>query len=149
MKVKIKKVNLPLAGIGLICVLLIILFVVSRLSALTVNSSYKVDSASGAAEYLARFGWEVSNEPSSVREVEIPSVFTPSYESYNTLQKSQGFDLSHFRGKTATMYTFRIRNHPTGKDVFGNVLAHNGEVIAGDVVSYAIDGFLTGLDGRR
>jgi hypothetical protein len=77
--------------------------------------------------------------------VKIPAEFDKSYESYNNLQKLQGFDLTEYRSKTADMYTFKVLNYPCDNDVFANILVYDGAVIAGDLVSYAIDGFLTGL----
>jgi hypothetical protein len=145
---KISKRNLPLIGIGLIIILLIILFIASQagLNA-AVEPDYVggIDSASAAAVYLSGFGWETA--PSAVKTVVIPSEFSPSYEEYNNLQKSQGFDLSRHRSEEVTVYTFRILNHPSDADVFANVMVIGGNVIGGDVVSYAINGFLTGLDG--
>jgi len=137
------KRRLPLIGIAVIVALLILLFVFSN----DTYASDEIRSVSDAAAYLSDFGWEIEPQPVSVRQVEIPAKFSEIYEEYNDLQKSQGFDdLSQYRSMTATVYTFRILNHPTTANVFANVLVIDGTVIAGDVVSYAIDGFLTGLD---
>jgi hypothetical protein len=135
------KRKLPLIGIAVICLLLLVLFIISK----PMNSSAQVNSSNEAAEYLAEFGWKVAPEPVSIRFVEIPAEFTKEYDEYNNLQKSQGFDLSEFRSMTATVYTFRILNHPEADNVFANILVIDGNVVAGDIVSYAIDGFLTGL----
>jgi len=149
MKILIKqqgiKFYLPIILIGVVCILLISLFIASRI----VGSAERtgITCAAEAASYLSEFGWECSGEPSSVRTVEIPDEFTESYRNYNQLQKTQGFDLTGYRSKTAVMYTFRVLNHPSGSTVFGNVLVYGDRVIAGDLVSYAIDGFQTGLDG--
>ena len=140
------KRNLPLIGIGLIFVLLIMLFIASRAGGNAVRD--RIISEKDAAAYLSGYGWELSEQPSSVKNVEIPAEFTALYESYNQLQKSQGFDLSEYRSKTAIMYTFRVLNHTSPDDVFANLLVINGNVIAGDVISYALDGFITGLDGE-
>jgi hypothetical protein len=140
------RANLPLIGIAIICLLLLVLFIVSQ----TMNKSVSatVNNAPEAAEFLEQYGWELSENPISVRTVEIPAEFSQTYLEYNELQISQGFDLTEYRAMTATVYTFRILNHPSSNCVFANVLAVNGIVVAGDVVSYAIDGFLTGLDGE-
>jgi hypothetical protein len=134
------KPHLPVIAIGLICVLLIVLFIASRAGQAT---------AFDAAEYLSGFGWEISGEPSSVRNVGIPEHFSEAYEDYNELQRSQGFDLSQYRGKSAVMYTFKILNHPAQTNVFANVLVFNGKVIGGDVVSYAVNGFIHGLSANN
>ena len=152
-----RRKNLPLIAIGVICILLIVLFAASRISGenqsnfksnlkSNLGSKGEINSASDAANYLAGFGWEVAGTPSAVKTVQIPSEFDKIYTEYNNLQKTQNFNLENYRGKTAVMYTFKILNHSaTNTDVFGNVLVCGNEVIAGDVVSYAIDGFLTGL----
>jgi len=136
------KRRLPLIGIAVIVALLITLFAMSK----HMNTSAQVGSAEEAAEYLKGFGWEVAPEPVSVRFAQIPAVFSAAYEEYNALQKSQGFDLTEFREKTATVYTFRILNHANTANVFANVLVIDNKVIAGDIVSYAIDGFIAALD---
>ena len=42
--------------------------------------------------YLESYGWQVSQEPSSVEELLIPDTFDESYTQYLELQSSQGFD---------------------------------------------------------
>ena len=138
---------LPLVGIGVLCVLLIVLFVASRIRVGN-NPDNKVGNASEAARFISKLGWEVTHEPSSVKNVEIPTEFDPVYEDYNNLQKSQGYDLTEYRSKIAVMYTFKVLNYVHASDtvnpsdVFANVLVYEGRVIAGDLVCYALDGFL-------
>jgi hypothetical protein len=142
------KSGVPLLGIGVICVLLIALFVIAQFRTLAQPDSIEIRSANDAANFLAEFGWEVSVEPSSIRTVIIPTEFDALYTEYNDLQQTQGLDLTQYRGKTAVMYTFRVLNHPASESgVFANVLVHEGSVIAGDLVSHALDGFLVGLQG--
>jgi len=149
-KLKNLKNNLPLAAIALVVVLLILLFIASKIANDSENTAAlkEISSPRDAAAYLSEFGWQVSESPSSVKEVRIPADFTPTYEDYNELQKSQGFDLSKYRSQTADMYTFKVLNHPSPGDVYANVLVCRGQVIAGDLVSYSINGFITKL-GRN
>jgi ABC-type bacteriocin/lantibiotic exporter with double-glycine peptidase domain len=137
------RTEITLLTIGILCILLLGLYIASKTS---VNA---VHNASDAAEFLNEYGWEVSEEPSSVKTVKIPEQFTSSYEQYNLIQKSQGFDLTNYRSQTVTVYTYRLLNHPfsieNNSAVFANLLVFKGEVIAGDIVSYAANGFLTGL----
>ena len=140
--------SLPLLGIAVVCIMLLVLFIASRNvkgNKDESNAPDRINSPEQVAEYLSAFGWETAAHASSVKPVEIPAEFTPTYEDYNNLQKMQGFDLTQYRSQTATMYTFEVFNHPSPKDVFANVLVHDGTVIAGDLVCYALDGFITGL----
>lgn len=105
-------------------------------------------SAPDIVRFLGTFGWEVEAEPVSVKNLQIPAKFTPVYERYNALQKQQGFDLSKYRADIVESYSFRVLNHPADSDVFANVLIFKGRVIGGDICSFAIDGFMTGFDGR-
>lgn len=139
---------MPLLAIGIIIALLIILFAAQRagLNAVSgANSAVKAATADEAADYLRSFGWEIFPEPTSIRAAEVPVEFSPAYEDYNAVQQSQGFDLSGYRGQSVTVYTFRVLNHTSPNSVFANVMVHGDVVIAGDIVSYAMDGFLTGL----
>ncbi|MCL1903750.1 MAG: DUF4830 domain-containing protein [Oscillospiraceae bacterium] len=148
------KSNLPLIVIGFICILLIVLFAASRLATAQKeekSAQYAItemNSAADVAKFLTEYGWEVRDEPSAVKSVRIPAEFDAVYNKYNQLQILQNFDLTEYRTKTAVMYTFRILNHVSHNNVFANVLVYEGNVIAGDVISYAIDGFITGLDGQ-
>jgi len=91
------------------------------------------------AEYLRSLGWEVA-EPSSVKQVFIPEKFDAVYENYNNLQKSQGFDLSGYRAKTAVQYTFKLLNYSGDGEFFAHLLIYKGKVIGGDVCGYGIGG---------
>lgn len=99
-------------------------------------------------KFLAGFGWEAETVPLSVKNVQIPVNFNEVYEQYNELQKKQGYDLSKYRSEYAVSYSFRINNHPSDGEVFANVLVIGGRVVGGDLCSYALNGFMTGFDGK-
>ena len=50
-------------------------------------------------EYLAQYGWQVSEQPTAVQELQIPDTLGESYQDYLSLQSSQGFDLEKYAGK--------------------------------------------------
>ncbi|MCL1881145.1 MAG: DUF4830 domain-containing protein [Oscillospiraceae bacterium] len=151
-KFKLKS-NTPLFIIVGICVALIVLFIISRFGVIidvgenthqsNIDLQIEVSDVSKVINFLENAGWEIVSTPSDVRLVTIPKIFDELYEEYNKLQQSQGFDLNSARGKTATMYTFRVTNHSSNhKNVFANILMSDETIIAGDIVSYALDGFL-------
>lgn len=97
-------------------------------------------------EYLRAYGWEVAEEPVATQELLIPEEMDESYDEYLALQKEQGFDLEKYAGKRAKRYTYEIINYPTGEaGVQANLLIYKNTVIAGEVLSPQLDGFLHGL----
>lgn len=86
--------------------------------------------------YLESYGWQVSQEPSSVEELLIPDTFDESYTQYLELQSSQGFDLTDYCGKRVKRYTYEISNYPTGETgIQAGLLIYKNTVIGGDVLS--------------
>ena len=96
--------------------------------------------------YLASYGWEVSPDPVSVEELQIPEEFDDTYTQYLDLQTEQSFDLAKYRGKRVKRYTYAITNYPTGESgVQAGLLLYRNTVIGGDVLSNALGGFIHGL----
>ena len=54
--------------------------------------------------YLASYGWEVSPEPISVEELQIPEEFDDTYTQYLDLQAQQGFGLTKYRGNNHAIF---------------------------------------------
>lgn len=97
-------------------------------------------------QYLETLGWQVDSAPVQTQEVKIPTESNDVMERYNQLQKSQGFDLSAFAGKTATRYVYQIRNYPDAAEpVYATLLVYKGEIIGGDVTNTAANGTVQGL----
>lgn len=107
----------------------------------------KIKSAGDRIEFLRQFGWEVESEPVEIAEVTVPEEFDKVYQSYNELQKKQGFDLSKYAKKNIQRYTYRITNYD-GYDgeVLVSILVYKNKVIGGDVCSADANGFIHGLD---
>lgn len=86
-----------------------------------------------------------TREEYTVKTVTIPLVWGDVYENYNKLQKSQGYDLSLFKGITVTQYTYEVTNYPTDEVVLVHLLVYDGVIIGADVMSTAANGFMQGL----
>ena len=113
-----------------------------------VSYSYdKIRTSEDAASFLSQFGWTVGAEPTEVKTVTIPREFDKVFSAYNELQKEQGLNLSKYKGKEVTRYTFSLTNYPeyTGT-VYANVLVYRNRVIGGDICSADIGGFLHGFE---
>ncbi len=113
----------------------------------------KVKTADDAARFLTQFGWVVDAGSVETAEVTIPAEFDKIFAGYNELQKSQGLDLSKYKKKAITRYTFTVTNYqdadgkPYDGTVWANVLTYRGRVIGGDICSADVSGFIHGFEG--
>ena len=107
----------------------------------------KVKSASDAVNFLAQFGWTVDGGEPESEKVTIPAEFDKVFAAYNEIQKAQGLDLSKYRKKELTRYTFEVTNYEgyEGK-VYANVLVYRNKVVGGDICSADVSGFVHGFE---
>lgn len=101
--------------------------------------------AETARRFLSQYGWEVDEASCEITEVRIPPSFGAVYESYNDLQRSQGFDLSAFRGRLLRRVTFTVTNYPGYENsglIRGNVFLDGTVVAAADLCSVEAGGFI-------
>ena len=113
-----------------------------------VSYSYeKVKNAEDAVSFLSQFGWTVNAEPVEVKTVTIPAEFDKVFSAYNELQKEQGLNLTKYKNKEVTRYTFTVTNYE-GYDgtVYANVLVYRNRVIGGDICSADVTGFVQGFE---
>lgn len=95
-------------------------------------------------EYAQNLGWKINPSPVSITHLVIPNEFDAVFETYNALQKKSGFDLSPFRGKRVSRYTYEVENHIHSQDsnVFLGILVFENRIIAGEISSTDITGFM-------
>lgn len=105
-----------------------------------------IRTAEDRLAYLESYGWLVSKEPLAVEELLVPKEMGSEYDDYLALQRSQGFDLAKYAGRTVKRYTYQILNYPTGEQgVQVSLLMYKNTVVAADVLSPALNGFMHGL----
>ncbi len=136
--------------------LAVIIFCIPEYTPVTTNSiavsvakyNYeKIKTPEDVIEFLAQFGWETEREPVEEVTMKIPAEFDKVMNAYNELQKNQGLDLSKYKGKQVTRYTYRITNYPDYPGtVFANVILYKNKVIGGDICSSDITGFIHGFE---
>ena len=119
----------------------------------TVSVKYeKVKSADDAADFLGQFGWVVDAGSAESVTVTIPEEFDKVFAGYNEMQKAQGLDLSKYKKKEMTRYTFKITNYgnhdgePYTLPVYANVLVYRNRVVGGDICSADVKGFIHGFE---
>ena len=143
-KVDIKKVIAALAAVAGVVIALILLLGGRNNSAPTAAPS--VAGNEGRVQFLAALGWEVSASPTESGQVRIPQEQNDVFSRYNELQKSAGYDLSQYAGKTVMRYVYKVNNFPDAtKPVYATLLIYKNQVIGGDITNTAANGTMQAL----
>ncbi len=96
--------------------------------------------------FLERNGWEVAELPTASGRVRIPLVFDEVYQNYSRLQREQGFHLENYAGEEVERYQYAVTNYPNySGEVRANLLIFEGNIIAGDICSLELGGFMHGI----
>lgn len=142
-KVDLKKIMLILAGIAAAILALVLLFGGNKDAEPTAG---KVSDNDGRVKFLAEHGWQVTNSPTETGQVRIPNQEDAVFARYNALQKSQGYDLSQYAGKTVMRYVYRINNFPGATEpVYATLLVYKNQIIGGDITNTAAKGVIQGF----
>ena len=144
-KVNFKKILAVLAAIaGVIIALILLLQGGSEETAATAAGTVSGNDA--RVQFLTDHGWEVSSSPKESGQVRIPEETTEVFDRYNALQKSQGYDLSQYAGKSVMRYVYKVNNYPGATEpVYATLLVYKNQIIGGDVTSTAADGAIQGF----
>ena len=130
--------------VGLCAVILLLLFTARRV--FSPKADYDLNTLDGRAAYLQSLGWEIDPESESFRTVIVPDQLEGIMAQYNKLQLKQGYDLSRHLGESCLQYCYEVMNYP---DSDGKVLVslylQDGQIIAADIHSTALNGFMHGL----
>ncbi len=97
-------------------------------------------------EFISQFGINVSGEPKESVTFSVPEDFDKVISGYNELQKSQGLDISKYKNKKVTRYTYEIDGYGDYQgSVNVNLIVYRNTVIACDVSSADPSGFVEPL----
>ena len=91
--------------------------------------------------FLKSIKLEPDDSNQTYKEIIIPQDFSEVYRKYNSLQKKAGFDLSSYKGKPATVYTYALSG--TQKEI--HLIVCNDKIIGGDIADIKADGELLPL----
>ena len=142
-KVDKKKIIMILAAV-LVAVLGLAMLLGGKDASPTVSTGVANNDARVA--FLKEFGWDVTTSPVESGQVRIPSEGNEVFDRYNALQKSQGYDLTQFAGKTVMRYVYKINNFPGATEpVYATLLIYKNQVIGGDVTDTAAKGTIRGF----
>lgn len=100
----------------------------------------------GRQAYLQKLGWEIDPDSEEHKSVRVPESLDGIIADYNELQLQQDFDLSKHLGEACEQYSYTVTNYPDQEQtVLITVYIQGKELIAGDVHSTALNGFMQGL----
>lgn len=141
-KVNLKKITILLGAVALVVIGLALAF--GDRSEPT--SAKPVSDNEARVQFLKSLGWEVAATPVESGRVKIPAEQSEVFDRYAQLQKSQGYDLAPYAGKTVMRYVYQITNYPNATDpVYATLLVHKNQIIGGDVTNTGPDGRVQGF----
>ena len=144
-KVDIKKIAIIAVAVIAVIVAAVLLF--SGGSSVSTAGTNAVTSNDDRVQFLASFGWEVVSSPAETSQVRIPAESSEVFDRYNALQKSQGYDLSAYQGKTVMRYVYKIKNYPGATEpVYATILISSNQVIGGDITDTSATGVIQGFE---
>ena len=142
-KVNIKKVLIALVAVAALIIALVSLLGGEKENPAAVTTMSDNDSR---VQFLEDQGWQVTTSPKEASQVKIPTEASPVYSRYNDLQKSQGYDLSQYAGKTVMRYVYEVNNYPGAQQpVYATLLVYKNQIIGGDITDTAAKGAVQSL----
>ena len=145
MTAKVNKKKIAIIAAGVLAVVLAAILLFGGKDA-TLTSSITVSSNEDRVQFLTSFGWEVASSPIQTSQVRIPAESSQVFSRYNELQKTMGYDLSAYAGKTVMRYVYTVKNYPGATEpVYATLLISNNQVIGGDITNTASTGLMQGF----
>ena len=145
MTTKVDKKKLAVVAAGVVALIVsLILLLGGRES--TPTASVSVSGNEDRVQFLSSFGWEVSASPVHTSQVRIPAEEGQVFSRYNRLQKTMGYDLSAYAGKTVMRYVYTVKNYPGATEpVYATLLISGNQVIGGDITDTSATGLMQGF----
>lgn len=134
-----------------VIILIPVIICIALIPFLGINIYVKAETEAQRLRCIRQFGWDTADTALEEVPITIPEPLDPIYREYNTLQKEIGLDISRYCGEEAVRYTYTVLNHPeaNGRQVRANIIVCRGEMIAGDIMVTALDGFIHSLKGSN
>jgi len=109
-------------------------------------TKYELMTTEGREMFLADLGWQIDVQSESYKSVVLPEKLEGVMEEYNRMQKKQGYDLSKHLGEECDQFSYTLTNYPgTEGIVIVTLYLQGNKLIAADIHSTALDGFMHGL----
>ncbi len=142
-----KKIHIFTRKKALIIVFALAVVLLGLILLLYNTSGDDLSTVEGRQAYLLGLGWEIDPATEEHRSVVVPDILEGVMEDYNKMQLEQGCDLSRHLGEKCDQYTYELKNYPgnSGSTVLITIYVQGRELIAGDIHTAAINGFMHGI----
>ena len=127
--------------IALLCSVLLVIALASQVSEAK-NTPKNADTNVKRSDFATSLGYDIYEECIQSKKTVIPQEFSDTYEKYNEIQKTAGYDLKKYAGSTVTVYKYKLKDK---ENTFLNLIVYNGRVIGGDVSENSINGSMKSL----
>ena len=135
--------------VSLACILCLALFVPSYGEAAAAGGTTVYEGIRTEADrtaLLSRLGYTVKGEAIEEVSFTLPEEFDSALAGYNELQKEQGLDLSRYKKKTLSRFTYELAGYEGYEGtVYVNLILFHDRVVAADVCSADPTGFVKPL----
>lgn len=126
--------------------LIIFLLILGRWLMAYRNEASQLSTVEGRQMFLSGLGWEIDPASEEVKTITLPKEMDTVLDEYNKLQLTQGYDLKPYLGKDCTQYSYALTNYDAGdEDVYICIYVHGHKLIAGDIHSNSMNGFMQGI----
>ena len=126
--------------------LIIFLLVLGRWLLAYRNDSAMLLTTEGRQMFLSSLGWEIDPASEQQKSITLPKEMDAVLEEYNRLQQTQGFDLKPYLGKDCQQYTYLLSDYDAGgEEAYICIYVHGRKVIAGDIHTNSMTGFMQGI----
>ncbi len=97
-------------------------------------------------KFIEQFNINVAETPEETVEFALPDDFDRIILGYNEIQKSQGLDITKYKNKKVTRYTYRVEKYEDYEGVvYVNLIMYKNNVIACDLSTADKNGFVKPL----
>ena len=137
---------------------IIALTVAVLITAVAVGRSGDAVAASGEVEFMgvetnedrvafiSQFGVKVSDREVESVTFSVPADFDKVISEYNEIQRAQGFDISKYKNKKVTRYTYVAEDSEGAEGtVYVNLIVYRDTVVAADISTADPKGFVKPL----
>lgn len=150
MTAKVNKTGLVIAIGSVVAVIALLLMLFSSGGSEPTAVTGQAATNEDRIRFLSELGWQVSAAPAEFSQIRIPREASQVFDRYNQLQKSQGYDLTTYGGKTVTRYVYQVTNYPDATEpVYATLLVHKDRIIGGDITDTAPGGKIRPLKQSR
>lgn len=133
-----------------VCALLLFLAILAKWLFAYRDNETGLSTLEGRKSFLAELGWEIDPDTEEFKTVTLPEALTGVMRDYNEMQLAQGYDLRKYLGQKCSQYTYVLTNYPdTSETVLVTLYIKGQHVIAGDIHTNSLTGFMHGIKNRE